>query len=119
MKPRAAALSAAAVAVLWTAVAGAHAFPQHEEPGVGAVVREAPTQVSILFDSKVEAAFSAVAVKDGAGKTISGDSHVDSNSQRLSAALPPLEPGRYHVYWKVVAWDGHHTEGDYIFTVRP
>ena len=90
-----------------------------QEPGVGAVVHQAPKQVRIEFNAKLEGAFSTVTVKDSAGKTVSGGSRVGPDAQSLGAALAPLAPGEYHVYWKVVAWDGHTTEGDYIFSVRP
>jgi methionine-rich copper-binding protein CopC len=116
---RAATCTTAVLTALWLAVAGAHAFPEHEQPGVGAVVHEAPKQVRIEFNAKLESAFSTVTVKDRAGKTVSGGSHIGSDSRSLSAALAPLAPGEYHVYWKVVARDGHTTEGDYIFSVRP
>ena len=105
---------------MWATMAFGHAFPQQEEPAVGSVIHEAPKQVRIWFDAKLEPVFSSLIVKDGAGKAISGESRVDPESQkRLEAKLPPLTPGQYHVYWKVVAWDGHHSEGDYIFTFSP
>jgi methionine-rich copper-binding protein CopC len=118
-KHRAATCATAVLTALWLVAAGAHAFPEHEEPGVGAVVHQAPKQVRIEFNAKLEGAFSTVTVKDSAGKTVSGGSRVGPDAQSLGAALAPLAPGEYHVYWKVVAWDGHTTEGDYIFSVRP
>ena len=72
------------------------------------------------FDAKLEPAFSRLVVKDSSGRKISGNSKVDpESSQSLEADLPVLAPGDYHVYWKVVAWDGHHSEGDYTFTFKP
>jgi len=108
------------LALAWTTVAAGHAFPQREAPGVGSVVHESPKEVRIWFDAKVEPAFSTLVVKDSSGNKISGKSKVDpESSQLLEANLPALAPGDYHVYWKVVAWDGHNSEGDYIFTVKP
>ena len=119
-KVKFAATTLTGLALMGAAAAFAHAFPQQEKPGVGSVVHESPKQVRIWFDAKLEPAFSNLTVKDGAGNEVSGESQVDSESQRqLKAKLPPLAPGKYHVYWKVVAWDGHHSEGDYIFTVSP
>ena len=95
-------------------------FPQREEPSVGAVVHEPPKQVRIWFDAKLESAFSTLVIKDSDGNKISAASQVDPESQqRLEAQLPALAPGEYHVYWKVVSWDGHHSKGDYTFTVKP
>lgn len=110
----------ATLAMLWQAAACAHAFPEHEQPGVGAVLHHPPKQISIRFDSRVESAFSTLTVKDASGKDIGLESRVDDASQRtLEAEVPPLAPGEYHVYWKVVSADGHSSEGDYVFTIRP
>jgi len=113
-------LALAAVSLVWAAAASAHAFPQREEPGVGSVIHESPKQVRIWFDDKLEPVFSSLVVKDSQGKKISDASQVDPESQqRLEARLPALAPGKYHVYWKVVAWDGHRSKGDYVFTLAP
>ncbi|MGH7367289.1 MAG: copper resistance CopC family protein [Candidatus Rokuibacteriota bacterium] len=37
----------------------------------------------------------------------------------LTYPLPPLEPGAYQARWKVLAADGHVTEGTVLFTVVP
>lgn len=114
------ALTLSGAVLIWAPVALAHAFPQREEPSVGSVVHEAPKQVRIWFDAKLEPVFSTVVVKDVTGREVSGESKVDPDSQQmLEVDLHPLASGKYHVYWKVVAWDGHHTEGDYTFTVEP
>ena len=113
-------LALALVNLIWATAVTAHAFPQREEPGVGSVVHQSPKRVRIWFNAKLEPAFSTIVVKDSKGKKVSGESGVVSDSQQqLEAKLLPLLPGEYHVYWKVVAWDGHHSEGDYIFTLEP
>ncbi|HET6421707.1 MAG TPA: copper resistance CopC family protein [Geobacteraceae bacterium] len=98
----------------------AHAFPDHSDPRVGATVSAPPAMVRIWFDGDLEPAFSTVRVLDGSGKRVDkGDGHVDSSDHTLlEAGLTALHPGVYHVYWSVVAWDGHRTEGDYTFTVK-
>lgn len=110
----------AAVSLAWAAAAAAHAFPQREQPPVGSVVHNAPDSVRIWFNAKLEPLFSKVTVKDGQGKLVSGDSHVDPDSlTMIEAPLQALPAGQYHVYWRVVARDGHRTEGDYVFTIKP
>jgi hypothetical protein len=88
---------------------------------VGAVVRTAPAQVRIWFDGDLEPAFSRLTVTDAAGKQVDrGDSGVAPDNHRLlQIALPPLAPGVYKVTWSVLAVDGHRTEGDYRFTLKP
>lgn len=103
--------------VLISTVAHAHAFPQKQDPPVGAEVRASPTQVRIQFDARIEPIYSTLVVKDSKDAQVSGESKVEGES--LKADMKPLAPGSYHVYWKVVATDGHHTEGDYTFKVVP
>lgn len=99
----------------------AHAFPERSEPRVGAVVRTAPTQVRIWFDGDLEPAFSTIKVTGADGQPVDqGDSRVDGQERRLlRVALKGLPPGVYKVTWSVLAVDGHRTEGDFTFTVKP
>jgi methionine-rich copper-binding protein CopC len=97
----------------------AHAFPQRSEPAVGATVERAPNAVKVWFNSDLEPLFDKLVVNDVSGKVVSqGKTKVDANDRSLlEVALAPLPPGTYHVYWHVTSKDGHHTEGDFSFTV--
>jgi methionine-rich copper-binding protein CopC len=107
-------------ALLWTTAALAQAFPEDSQPGVGAVLQQAPHQVRIRFDSRLEEEFSVIIVKDAHGDRVSGRTRLDPDSRKsLEVNLPALKAGDYHVYWSVVSWDGHRTKGDYIFHVKP
>ena len=100
--------------------ASAHAFPKRSEPAVGATIASAPDEVKIWFNSNLEPLFDKLVVKDAAGKVVSqGNAKVDENNPSLlEVGLTPLPPGTYHVYWHVTSKDGHHTEGDFSFTVN-
>jgi methionine-rich copper-binding protein CopC len=100
---------------------GAHAFPERSEPRVGATLRTAPARVQIWFDGDLEPAFSRLAVTDARGARVDrGDGAVDPQNRRvLRATLPPIPPGTYKVSWGVLSVDGHRTEGDYAFTLKP
>jgi hypothetical protein len=37
----------------------------------------------------------------------------------MQVSLPPLPPGTYRVYWRVLSADTHVTEGDFSFVVAP
>jgi methionine-rich copper-binding protein CopC len=124
MKPGAVAARGTALAValaLGATGAGAHAFPERSEPRVGAIVRTAPTRVQIWFDGELEPAFSRLTVTDSRGGRVDrGDSQVDPQNRRvLRVSLSAVPPGTYKVVWGVLAVDGHRTEGDYTFTVKP
>ena len=65
--------------------------------------------------------FSTLTVKNAAGTEVStGKGEVAAaNHTVLQTALPEaLPPGKYVVYWSVIAHDGHHTAGHYPFTVQ-
>jgi methionine-rich copper-binding protein CopC len=100
--------------------AAAHAFPDHSEPRVGHTVDASPRAVRIWFDSRIEPVFSKVRVEDADKRQVDkGDSRVDPiDGTLLEVGLPPLPPGRYRVFWSVVARDGHRTEGDFPFRVK-
>ncbi len=101
--------------------AWAHAFPDNSSPHVGATVTTAPKQVKVWFDGDIEPVFSTLKVRNAAGTQVStGKGKVDArNHALLETTLPPkLAPGRYVVYWSVIARDGHHTEGQFAFTVK-
>lgn len=114
-------ISAAALLALSLPVAAfAHAFPDRSRPRVGATVKAAPHHVRIWFDAGLEALFCSLLVKNAAGQLVSqGRGHVVSGShdRLLETTVKPLAPGKYRVYWSVVAVDGHHTEGHYMFRV--
>lgn len=102
-------------------LASAHVFPDSSSPHAGQVLRTSPEHVRITFDGEIEPVFSTLVVKNAAGAAISaGKGEVaPSNHALLQTALPKaLPPGKYVVYWSVVAHDGHHTEGHYPFTVQ-
>lgn len=101
--------------------AWAHAFPDNSAPHVGATVATSPKLVKVWFDSEIEPAFSTLIVKNATGKQISdGKGKVDAgNHTLLETSLPAsLPPGKYSVYWSVIAHDGHHTAGHFAFTVK-
>jgi methionine-rich copper-binding protein CopC len=99
--------------------AWAHAFPDHSEPRVGHSV-DPPRSVRVWFDGAIEPVFSTIRVEDGDKRQVdSGDARVNpGDSTLLEVTVPVLPPGRYQVFWSVVARDGHRTEGSFPFRVK-
>ena len=111
---------ALALGVLLTAAsAWSHAFPDHSEPRVGWTVPTPPPRVRIWFDGAIEPIFSTITVMSADKQRVDkGDGQVNpSDNTILEVSLPPLPPGKYRVFWSVVARDGHRTEGDFPFTI--
>ncbi len=109
----------ASLLLLVPATVWAHAFPDHSEPRVGHSV-DAPSAVRIWFDGEIEPVFSTIRVENGDKQQVDKkDGRVDPNdSTLLEVSLPQLPPGRYKVFWSVVARDGHRTEGSFPFQVK-
>lgn len=109
-----------ALLVIAPMVSWGHAFPDHSDPKVGALVQGSPSRVRIWFDSDLEPAFSTLMVHDATGKMVDKrDAHVDRNdSKLLEVDVPVLPAGTYIVVWNAVARDGHRTNGQYTFTVK-
>jgi hypothetical protein len=101
--------------------AGAHAFLDHAEPGVGRKVRSAPAMIKLWFTQNIEPAFSKVRVEDSSGKEVDKkDVHVDEKEKPvMMVSVPDLPPGKYTVTWSVVSVDTHRTQGHFEFTVAP
>jgi methionine-rich copper-binding protein CopC len=113
------ALIFAATLLLAPAPVFGHAFPDHSEPRVGHTV-DPPHAVRVWFDGEIEPVFSTIRVEDGDKRRVDrGDAHVDArDNSLLEVSLPGLPPGRYRVFWSVVARDGHRTEGSFPFQVK-
>jgi len=108
------------VVVLGATEASAHAFPDRSEPRVGSTVERGPSQVQIWFDGEIEPVFSTLRVEnDDKQRVDKGDARVKAgNTRLLEVTVDSLPPGRYRVYWSVIARDGHKTEGDFRFRVK-
>lgn len=101
--------------------AAAHAFLERAEPPTGSILRAAPAEVRLWFTGTLEPAFSTLRVVDERGEQVDlGDPRVDAASLRLlRVSLRALPPGTYRVLWRVLALDGHLSEGDFTFRIAP
>lgn len=101
------------------ASAFSHAMPERSDPSAGAELHQAPSTVSVRFDSELEPIFSRLIVKNDAGKQVSegNGTLASADGRTLTTKLTEHVKGKYHVYWSIVSRDGHRTQGDYTFTV--
>jgi methionine-rich copper-binding protein CopC len=106
---------------LWTGAAAAHALAERSTPAADAALDRAPAVVTIAFDSELEPVFSKLIVTNDQGEKVSqGDGEIAPGNRKVLTTRLAAGAGKgaYHVHWDVVARDGHHAKGDYVFTVK-
>jgi methionine-rich copper-binding protein CopC len=113
--------TAAAVALfLFTgAAAFAHAHLVRATPAEGGTVKDAPAEVTLKFNERLEPAFSSAVIRDSVGKQVDkADAHVDKTDRTVvRVSLPSLTPGVYTVEWRVMSSDSHKVNGNFTFKV--
>jgi copper transport protein len=114
---------AAVVAVAFGALvagagpAAAHASLESTSPGAGAVLAEAPTQVSLTYSEPVEVSLGAVRVYDSNAERVDEGGVRHDGGDTVVQPLDDLVDGSYVVTWRVVSTDGHPIHGAFTFQV--
>ncbi|HEY7040920.1 MAG TPA: copper resistance CopC family protein [Methylomirabilota bacterium] len=95
-----------------------HAIILESEPRPDATVT-APKRLVLRFNSRLEKSLCSVQLVGGPRQRSVAllRPEADTAPDTLAYPLPPLEPGSYQVRWKVMAADGHVTEGAVPFAV--
>jgi copper resistance protein C len=97
--------------------AQAHAIIVESAPAAGSS-GPSPRRLVLRFNSRLERALCSVQLLGPRQRTIALlRPEEDAAPDTLAYPLPPLEPGEYRARWKVMAADGHVTEGTVGFTV--
>jgi methionine-rich copper-binding protein CopC len=101
------------------ATALAHAKLQTSEPAAGTTVT-APVTIKLQYNEAVEAAMSVVKLvgPDGIAVQVGKPFLADGDSKTLVATVPKLPAGEYSIHWSTMGHDGHHTKGEFRFTVK-
>ena len=99
--------------------ARAHAIILESEPAAGAKLAEPPTGIYLRFNSKIEKRLSHVTLTAADGRPVPVAVKADGSEKpdRIMLRLGSLRHGAYVVRYKVLAADGHITEGALRFTV--
>lgn len=109
-------LLSAGAALLWPAEpASAHAVVIDTHPGPGAVLAEAPTEVSITFNETVSAEADSIIVIDADGGVVSGAASASGST--MAASIDPDTVGWHAVSWWAVSADGHPVSGAWTFRI--
>jgi methionine-rich copper-binding protein CopC len=99
--------------------AGAHAIILESEPAAGAKLADPPPRIYLRFNSKIEKRLSQVTLTAADGRPVPLAVKADGGEtpDRIVLPLGSLRPGAYVIRYKVLAADGHITEGALRFTV--
>ena len=99
--------------------AAAHAIILESEPAAGAKLAGPPARIYLRFNSKLEKRLSHVTLAAADGRPVPLVVNPDGSEKPDRIVLPigSLRPGAYVVRYKVLASDGHITEGAQRFTV--
>ena len=116
-------LALLAAGIIWACGTGippaqGHAIILQSEPRQDESVA-APKRLVLRFNSRLEKPLCSVQLVGGPRQrpvALTGP-EPDAAPDTLTYPLPPLLPGTYRARWKVMAADGHVTEGAVPFTV--
>jgi copper resistance protein C len=102
--------------------ARAHAIVLESSPARDAQLTSAPERVVLRFNSKIEHGLSRATIEPAGGRPVALAAPASAEERlapdRLVIPLRPLSPGTYVVRYRVLAADGHLTEGALRFTIR-
>ena len=110
------ALAAAAVVILPSTPASAHAGVLTRSPEDGAVLWSSPTSASVTFTETVTGTSRALIVVNRTGKVLSTGASVFGST--ATARVSSLRPARYALIYDVTSEDGHraHVASDRVGT---
>jgi copper transport protein len=111
----------AAAALVFPAIASAHAALLRTTPEASVVVNTPPKELTLTYSEPVEPRFATVSVTDPDAnqKSDGRPRRSPTNPDTLVVPLRHLGEGWYLVYWRVISADGHPVRGAYTFAVGP
>ena len=95
----------------------AHGVLLESSPTHGSVLRASPDRVVLHFNAILEPSITQVNLVDLQEVLTPLGVTNASTMNSVVAKIPPLQPGVYNVRYKVLATDGHVTEGSIRFTI--
>ncbi len=112
-----AAAAGLAIALATAAPASAHAALTGTDPEDGAVLAEAPAEVSATFSEALDGPSTEIAVTDPTGAVVDvADPVFDGDT--FTQPMLYTEPGTYTVAFRVISEDGHRIDDALEFTVE-
>ena len=111
-----------ALGALWalsgSATAWGHATLAASNPANDAVLKSAPSSVTLRFDEPVETVFGALRVYDTRGRRVDDGGLRQPSGDSIAVSIDRvLARGSYTVAWRVVSADTHPVHGAFVFSV--
>ena len=97
--------------------AWSHAVLIESDPPNEATLQAAPETFLLRFNAALEQVITQVYLIDPNMKETPLEKIDESQADRIVVRVPPLSPGVYTILYKVLARDGHVTEGKVLFTL--
>ena len=94
-----------------------HAVLIESDPPHEATLHVAPDTFLLRFNAALETVITRVYLIDHEKKETPLESVGASQPDRIVVRVPPIKPGVYTILYKVLARDGHVTEGRVLFTL--
>lgn len=101
-----------------TAFAFAHAKLQAAEPKADSVLDATPKFIHLTFNTALEPAFSKIELTDAHDVAVILPKTAVGADNSMSADVPAIKAGEYHVKWSTMTRDGHKVKGGYKFSVK-
>jgi methionine-rich copper-binding protein CopC len=100
---------------LFASAAQAHSHLESSTPKEGSTVTAAPSSIELKFSEAVRV--TALSIQKGEEKPRPLSPLPDKPTEKVSVAVPALDPGKYAVNYRVVSDDNHIMAGTLHFTV--
>lgn len=97
--------------------ARAHSLLLESAPAADAQLAAPPAEISLRFNNRIEKKLSTIRLLDERGGARPLTMLADGPADRLTATVPPLDPGPWRVEWRVLSTDGHVVSGRFSFRV--
>jgi methionine-rich copper-binding protein CopC len=116
MRTARAGLGAILLFLLLPAVVLAHAQLLSSTPAPDEVLATLPPAIVLTFDDELTSVSSFLVV-DASGSTVAQGAVNPANPKSMTAAMPALSDGAYHLRWTAGTTDGHIERAEFAFSV--
>ena len=96
----------------------AHAVLMESTPKANATVSGPNVEISLRFNVRIDGSRSRLRLESSDGTSVTLPVTTDAGPDRMQSKAVGLKPGTYKLTWRVLASDGHMTNGEVPFTVR-